>query len=91
MSDVSNIGNVNALPSFFNEAPRLFSPTTRPSSSAIDTIEISPTGRALAGAAEKSSLRIARTRAIRAEIENGTYETLERIKGTASRLLDLLA
>lgn len=91
MSDVSNIGNVNALPSFFNEAPRLFSPTTRPSSSAIDTIEISPMGRALAGAAEKSSLRIARTRAIRAEIENGTYETLERIKGTASRLLDLLA
>ena len=91
MSDVSNIGNVNAPPSFFIDATRLSSRSTRPSSSAIDTVEISPTARAMAGAAEKSSLRLARTRAIRAEIENGTYETPERIERTAARLLDLLA
>lgn len=91
MSDVSNIGSVGAAPSFLIEASRLSSQTTRPSSSAIDTVEISPTARAMAGATEKSSLRMARTRAIRAEIENGTYETAERIKGTAARLLDLFA
>lgn len=91
MSDVSNIGNVNAPPSFFMDATRLSSQSTRTSSSAIDTVEISPTARAMAGAAEKSSLRLARTRAIRAEIENGTYETPERIERTAARLLDLLA
>ena len=91
MSDVSNIGNVNALPSFLIVATRLSSQSTRPSTSAIDTLEISPTARALAGAAEKSSLRIARSRAIRAEIENGTYETPARIERTAARILDLLA
>ena len=91
MSDVSNIGNVNAPPSFFIEATRLSSETPRRSSSAIDTVEISLTARALASAAEKSSLRMARTRAIRGEIEKGTYETPERIEGTAARLLDLFA
>ncbi len=91
MSDVSNIGNLKAVPYFPVEVPRLSSPPTRPLSTAIDIVEISPTARALASAAEKSSLRMARTRAIRAEIENGTYETRERMEGTAARLLDLLA
>jgi anti-sigma28 factor (negative regulator of flagellin synthesis) len=47
-------------------------------------------GRALAHAVEESSLRIARTRAIRAEIESGTYETPARIAATAARVLDVI-
>ncbi|HNQ24433.1 MAG TPA: hypothetical protein PKK06_15210 [Phycisphaerae bacterium] len=38
-----------------------------------------------------SSLQQARQAAIRAEIQNGTYETLERLNGTVDRLLDVLA
>ena len=40
---------------------------------------------------EQSSMRQARVRAIHAEIENGNYETLERISGTVDRLLDVIA
>lgn len=40
---------------------------------------------------EHVSARLARTNAIRAEIEAGTYETPERIAGTVERLLDILA
>ena len=57
---------------------------------ARDTVEFSRTGRALARAVEESSLRIAWRRAIRAEIENGTYETPERIDKTAQRVLDVI-
>lgn len=56
-----------------------------------DVVEFSAQGRALARAVRESSLRIAKTRAIRAEIEAGTYETPERIQGTVQRLLDVLA
>ena len=38
----------------------------------------------------QTSFRMARTRAIRAEIDAGNYETPERIRGTVDRLLDLL-
>ncbi len=36
------------------------------------------------------SLRLAKTNAIRAEIDAGTYETPERIRGTVERLLDII-
>ena len=55
-----------------------------------DTVEFSRRGTSLARAVEKSSLRIARTRAIRAEIVEGTFETRERINGTVERLLDVI-
>lgn len=45
----------------------------------------------LARAAETSSFQDARTRAIGAEIENGTYETPARINATVERLLDVIA
>ncbi len=60
------------------------------SAPAADTVEFSRMGRTLARAAEESSLRLARARAIRTEIENGTYETPERIDMTAQRLLDVI-
>ena len=55
-----------------------------------DRVEFSRFGRALARAAEESSLRLARSRAIYAEIANGTYETPERLNGTVERLLDVI-
>ena len=76
------------------------SPTThaRPATSAQvlrgidgDTLEVSLPGEALARAVEESSLRIARNRAIRAEIFSGTYETPERIDCTVDRILDVIA
>ncbi len=55
-----------------------------------DVVEFSVRGEALARAVEESSLRIARARAVRAEIEAGTYETPERLAGTVERLLDII-
>ena len=56
-----------------------------------DRVEFTNIGRTFSQIAEESSFRIARVRAIRDEIENGTYETPERINGTVERLLDVLA
>ena len=55
-----------------------------------DRVELSRFGRALSEATERSSLSVARIRAIRAEIAEGTFETKTRIEGTAARLLDIL-
>ena len=55
-----------------------------------DRVELSRFGRELADAMQTSSLRLARTQAIRVEIENHTYETPERLSGTADRLLDVI-
>lgn len=38
----------------------------------------------------RTSFRLARLRAVRTEIEAGTYETKERIQGTVGRLIDVL-
>jgi len=40
---------------------------------------------------EPSSMRQARVRAIQSEIEDGNFETPERISGTVDRLLDVIA
>jgi len=56
-----------------------------------DSVEFTPTSRALpAEVMSKVSLRLARANAIRAEIDAGTYETPERIRGTVERLLDII-
>ncbi len=65
----------------------------RPDARAVtdkDVVEFSSRGEALARAAEESSFRIARARAVRAEIDAGTYETPERLAGTVERLLDII-
>jgi hypothetical protein len=38
----------------------------------------------------QTSFRLARLRAVRAEIEAGTYETKERVQGAVGRLIDIL-
>ena len=91
---MSAIINIDGVQSTIRVAPP--GPTHYGRSSAsvpaagIDTVELSRFGRALARAAEQSSLSVARIRAIRAEIEGGTFETPERISGTIDRLVNLI-
>ncbi len=44
----------------------------------------------MARAAEQSSMSLARARALRTEIAEGTFETQERLAGTVDRLLDVI-
>lgn len=94
MSDISNIHNVGGAYSFLRpvtpDATGQQNRITESSQAALDTVEISPRASALARAAEASSLRIARTNAIRAQIASGTFETPERIEGTITKLLDVI-
>ncbi len=53
-----------------------------------DIVDLSDT--ALSRAVELSSLKLAKAAAIRGELENGTYETKERINYTVECLLDVL-
>ena len=55
-----------------------------------DVVELSGEGLALSQATRESSERLARVRAIREEIENGTFETDERIQGTVDILLSAI-
>ena len=91
MSEILNISNAYASLASTRLAPPEAGPaisqTLLPSG---DTLELSRLGRTLSAAAAQSSFSIARTRAIRAEIQSGTYETPERIQGTVTRLVDVL-
>jgi anti-sigma28 factor (negative regulator of flagellin synthesis) len=91
MSAILNITNAYA-PATAHRVPARthVARTAPPDRTETDTVEFSQFGQALAEAAEKSSLRLARLRAIRAEIESGRYETSERIAETARRLLSVL-
>ena len=97
MSEISNIGSTiyPALPYTRGVVgPAFPTPDTRTdvdNAPRPDRVELSRFNSALERAVDKSSLSIARTRAIRAEIANGTYETPARINGTAERLLDVIA
>ncbi len=90
MSEITNIGSLYALPPLSREssASTIYRPQT--STPTVDTVEFSRRGTDLAKAMEESSMRIARTRAIREQIQNGTFETPERINGTVDRLLDII-
>jgi len=91
MSAIANIDSIYQLPPLSGKPAA--STSARASIHEIrgDVAEISELGRAMARSVEESSLRLAYTRAIRAQIENGTYETAERIDATAQRLLDVIA
>ena len=91
MSAIVNISSVSApLPA---ASTTLTNPTSHPArsrASGEDTVELSWLGRAFASATGQSSLDLARTRAIRADIQAGTFETTERLDGTVEQLLDVL-
>ena len=61
-----------------------------PGGPAEDSVEFSSLGRALACGVEESTFSLARIRAIRGQIADGTFETPERINGTVDRLLDVV-
>ena len=91
MALVINIAS--AYPSLPSPRATMSIPTLRQSAPFTlfsDTVELSRAGRALSHAVEESSFRMARVRAVRAEIESGIYETAERIEGTVERLLDVV-
>jgi len=93
MSAIINIGSLSQAPSTMMRTQVVPAPSERFSDNATnesDSVELSRFGRALARAVDLSSFSVARTRAIRAQIESGTYETPERINGTVARLLDVI-
>jgi len=92
MSAIVNVGSMPAiLPYPAAPARATASAGSTSSCNCGDVVEFSPLGRALARAAELSSFSLAKVRAIREEIANGTYETPQRIAGTVNRLVDVLA
>ena len=91
MNDISNIGVTNlyapafpstAFPSV-TQAEAVESVDLGPA----DPVEFSRAGRLLAGTLEPSSLRLARLKAIKSQIDEGVYETPERIAGTVEALM----
>ena len=89
MSLIINIGPAHSSQPVVRAAPVASRCSTL--SSDCDTVEFSRTGRVLSKGIGESSFRIARIQTIQAEIQAGTYETPERIRGTVERLLDVLA
>lgn len=55
-----------------------------------DEVEISDLGALLSRIRELPDLRVERIARLRAEIENGTFETPQRLAGTVDRLLEEL-
>ncbi len=91
MSEISSVGGVHPLGGFTR--PASSSPTQREATGleAIeDAVEFSRFSVTLQEVVEQSSWSLAKTRAIRAEIAAGTYETPDRIRGTVERLLDVI-
>jgi len=97
MSDVSNINS--AIQPAFSYAPATATPSARAATELYAQGEVGRAGpanlnrfrNAVLRSVEQSSFSLARTRAIRAEIEAGTFETRARIDGTVDRLLDVIA
>lgn len=95
MSEISNIGITPSYPTTYGYSGTQAAPQSEPASRAealgeTDPVEFSRLGRLLAGDGDLSSLRAAKLRAIRAQIEEGTYETPQRINGTVDRLMAIL-
>ena len=92
MSEIINIGGVFPSPPVGGATGKNTLASTPLSVERMeDTVELSRFGRALAEVMGQSSLRAAKARAIRIEIVEGTFETQERINGTADRLLKVIA
>lgn len=95
MSEISNIGISSTYAASFRNANSA-SPTQNTPAGGSDSlgesdpVEFSRLGRLLAGTQEISSLRLAKIQALRAEIEDGNFETPQRIDGTVDRLIQVL-
>lgn len=97
MSDISNIGN-SIYPAYSYARDLAVRPVHAPQEhhrpndiAGADRADSDRIRDAISRGVDLSSLSIARARAIRAKIENGTYETQARLDGTVDRLLDVIA
>jgi anti-sigma28 factor (negative regulator of flagellin synthesis) len=61
-----------------------------PPSAEVDSVELTSFAKALLEATGGSSLRAAKVNAIRSEIQEGIFDTPERVQGTVARLIDVL-
>lgn len=91
MSAIIDISNAFPIPT----GPKTSSSPARVSQAISppqeDSVEFSNIGRSLANANDVSSLNKARLQAVRTEIDNGTFETPERLYGTVDRLIQFLS
>jgi flagellar biosynthesis anti-sigma factor FlgM len=71
-------------------APRLSQPAgaARPSSDVADTLEISSEAAAASRLADIPDIRHERVASIKAQIQAGTYETVDKLDGALDALLD---
>jgi len=76
-------------------APHRLTPTSGTSgtnsSAGVDQLDISPEADFVAQARELPEIREGRVAAIRAQIQNGTYETAEKLDMALSRVFDEIA
>jgi anti-sigma28 factor (negative regulator of flagellin synthesis) len=89
MSDIPPIDSrVNYLPPL--PAKSADEPASRAMAASEDRVEISETGQILATLENPSDIRADRVAAVREAIQNGTYETSDKIEATVNRLLTIL-
>lgn len=91
MSDNLSISGVSPLLTNGRFAPGCSMHWPPPAPDVQGGVEVTRFRGVLRRIVEQSSMRQARVRAIHAEIENGNYETPERISGTVDRLLHLIS
>ena len=91
MSDNLSIDSISPLFSDSRLASDYLVHRPPPASAAEGGVAVPRFRGALRRIVEQSSMRQARMRAIQREIENGVYDTPERISGTVDRLLDIIA
>ena len=91
MSDNLSIDSISPLFSNGRLASGYPAHRPTPTSDAQCGVAVTRFSGAMRRIVEQSSMRQARVRAIQTEIENGNYETPERISGTVDRLLDVIA
>ena len=91
MNEISNVNGPNRLPSLdLQRVERLAANRARLTGRAEDTVELSELAVLLSRLDSVPEIRAPKVAHIRAEIENGTYETPEKLEATVTRLLEEL-
>ena len=96
MNDIGNIdGYRPTRPVELSSAPVTRSGSAKanpsPAVSAEDRVELSELGRLLASARDLPDIRMERVLTVRKQIEDGTYETRDKIEHTVNRLMEELS
>ena len=89
--DVSGIGSVSGATPIRGVSPAVTQPTAMPSVAAPrDELEISSAGKMLDRLSETPEVRAERLAQIKHAIENGAYDTDEKLEAALSRMFDSL-